>query len=349
MILTLLAFLISLIISLIVVPEVIRNFIKNEVFDIPGGRKIHGDKIPSLGGIGIFVSFLVTSLFFLPSGSLIDVRYLMLGLILVFFMGIRDDLIGLSPNNKLIIQLVASIIVVGFGNVYVKSFYGLIDFPDFPNWGAMVFTTFILIVLTNSFNLIDGINGLAGGISFLICSILGVYFFSVGELKFAVLCASFSGAILGFLRYNWGEARIFMGDTGSMVLGFFITLMVIAFLNVNQSLADSVINKIETPVSFCFALLIYPIFDTVRIIFVRVKNGKSPFKSDNKHIHHVLLKAGVCHKKIAIILIFYTFFWVLTVYCLSFYLPDLLILSIIICSFILIPLFLSVQLNRNLF
>ena len=213
----------------------------------------------------------------------------------------------------------------------------------------MVFTVFVLIVLTNSFNLIDGINGLAAGISFFICLMLGMYFYCVNELKYSVLCISFSGAILGFLRYNWNKARVFMGDTGSMVLGFFITLMLIVFLNVNQSLSIFNVYKIQSPISFCFALLIYPIFDTVRIVFIRVKKGKSPFKSDSKHIHHVLLKAGASHRQIAMVLIAYTFFWVSLVYCLSFYLGDLIILGIIVSSFILIPLFLSVQLNRKSF
>lgn len=345
--LPLVAFFISLLISLIVVPEVIRNFIKNEVYDIPGGRKVHGSKTPSLGGIGIFVALAVTTLFFVPSSSLVDIRYLMLALILIFFMGVRDDLIGLSPNNKLIIQLLASIVVVGFGKYQLSSLYGLLPFPELPDWAEVVLTTFVLIVMTNAFNLIDGINGLAGGVALTILIALGTYFYFVHEVKLAVLCASGAGGVLGFLRYNWNEARVFMGDTGSMVLGFLITLMLISFLNVNESLDESSMFKVSSPVSICLALVIYPVFDTTRIVVVRLKNGKSPFKSDKKHIHHILLRTGASHQKIAVIAVVYTLFWLGVTYGLSFYLSDFIIFIIIGCSFVLIPLFLNFQLKSK--
>ncbi|AZQ61538.1 undecaprenyl/decaprenyl-phosphate alpha-N-acetylglucosaminyl 1-phosphate transferase [Flammeovirga pectinis] len=331
----------SLTIALISTPEVIKVITKNNVFDLPGGRKVHTELIPSMGGVGIFIAFLLSCCIWIPMSSAIELRFLFFGIILIFFMGVRDDMLAMSPRNKLIIQLIAATVVVGFGDVQIKSFYSLYENLNFPEWFSFATTVFVIIALTNAFNLIDGINGLAGAIALIITASLGAWFFLVGNHSYAIMMVAMLGGVLGFLYYNWGRATIFMGDTGSMILGFFLSCSLVLFINTDYALPVEHTYKLPDAVSMAVALFIYPIIDTLRVFTIRILNGRSPFSPDRKHIHHIFIRTGFSHAATSTIIASISTLFLIVCYFANFYIQDLLLLACILTALYMIPLLLK--------
>ncbi|OHX64928.1 glycosyltransferase family 4 protein [Flammeovirga pacifica] len=340
-----LTFLTSLSIALIAVPEVRKVIIKNNVFDLPGGRKVHTDMIPSMGGVGIFLAFILSSLLWLPKSGMYDLNYLFFGLILVFFMGVRDDMLAMSPRNKLFIQLMASSVIVIFGDIHINSLYSIFPGLHFPIWFSYAVSIFVIIALTNSFNLIDGINGLSGGIASVITFALAVWFYLIDEKLYTILMVSMFGGCLGFLYYNWGRASIFMGDTGALVLGFFLSTSLILFVNVDYALPENHLYKINDPISMAIALFIYPFIDTLRIFTIRILNGRSPFSPDKKHIHHILIRTGITHAAASMIIIAFNIFFIASSFIMNLYINDLMLFICIITSLYFVPLILKLRVN----
>ncbi|NLR90492.1 MULTISPECIES: MraY family glycosyltransferase [Flammeovirga] len=341
----LLAFLTSLTIALIAVPEVRKVISKRNVFDDIGGRKVHTELIPAMGGVGIFLAFILSCCLWMPAQVASELRYMFFGIILIFFMGVRDDMLEMSPKNKLYIQIMASTVVVVLGDIHIDSLYTLVPQIYFPQWLSYAFSIFVIIALTNAFNLIDGINGLSGGIAALISLCLGGWFYLIGEHSLAVLMISMFGGCIGFLYYNWGKASIFMGDTGALLLGFFISVSLILFINVDHQLATSNIYKIQDPISVAIALFIYPFIDTLRIFTIRVFEGRSPFSPDKKHIHHILIRTGLSHAASSAIIIFASILFLTTTLVANLYVNDLLLLCVIITSLYFVPLALKLRVN----
>ncbi|MBB6458908.1 glycosyltransferase family 4 protein [Flammeovirga kamogawensis] len=331
----------SLTIALISTPEVIKVITKNNVFDLPGGRKVHTELIPSMGGVGIFIAFLLSCCIWIPINSAIELRFLFFGIILIFFMGVRDDMLAMSPRNKLIIQLIAATVVVGFGDIQIRSFYSLYENINFPEWFSFATTVFIIIALTNAFNLIDGINGLAGAIAVIITAALSTWFFLIGNHSYAIMMVAMLGGVLGFLYYNWGRATIFMGDTGSMILGFFLSCSLVLFINTDYALPVDHAYKLPDAVSMAIALFIYPIIDTLRVFTIRILNGRSPFSPDRKHIHHIFIRTGFTHAATSTIIASMSFLFLAVCYFANFYIHDLLLLACILTALYVIPLLLK--------
>ncbi|WP_164076155.1 glycosyltransferase family 4 protein [Flavimarina sp. Hel_I_48] len=296
-----LAFSTAFIISIITLPEIIKVIMGREVFDTPGGRKLHVGNIPTMGGAAIFVGFILSALVWVPMENLGTFKYLFFALILLAFTGIRDDMVALSSLNKFIVQLLAACVVVGLGGVSINSFYTFgIDFA-FPEWLSFAISVFVIVGLTNSFNLVDGIDGLAASIALVCILFLGVWFYMTGFTNLALVCGAMCGAVLAFICFNWHPAKIFMGDTGSLFVGFFCAVVLIIFLNKNQELPSTEILKIKNSVSLAMVLFIYPIFDTSRIMLIRLSQRRSPFAPDKLHIHSLLLRLGLKHHQISII------------------------------------------------
>ncbi|ANQ47862.1 undecaprenyl/decaprenyl-phosphate alpha-N-acetylglucosaminyl 1-phosphate transferase [Flammeovirga sp. MY04] len=340
-----LTFLTSLSIALIAVPEVRKVIIKNNVFDLPGGRKVHTDLIPSMGGVGIFLAFFLSTCLWLPKEGMYDLNFLFFGLMLVFFMGVRDDMLAMSPRNKLIIQLMAASTVVVFGDIHIESLYTLYPDIQLPIGISYTLSVFVIIALTNAFNLIDGINGLSGVIAALITFILGVWFFLVGEQMYSIMMIAMAGGCIGFLYYNWGKASIFMGDTGALVLGFFISSSLILFVNVDHHLPSDHAYKITAPISCAIALFIYPFIDTLRIFTIRILNGRSPFSPDKKHIHHILIRTGITHALASTFILIFNVVFITSVFITSFFMNDLMLLTCIFTSLYFVPLILKLRVN----
>ena len=287
----------SLIISIIAMPSIITVAKLLGLYDKPNKRKLHTTKIPRLGGIGIFVSFLLSIWFVIPDQSLPNARFLYSALLLLFFSGLKDDIVMMSPINKLLIQLIASgLITIGQG-IVIDHFHGIFGINEIPYFASIVLSIFTIIVITNSINLIDGVDGLAGGIGLIISLSFALWFNYTGQSGFALMAFALSGALLGFLLFNFNPAKIFMGDAGSLTVGFLLSIFAIKFISINSPISNFE-NKILSAPAIAVSIFIVPLYDTLRVFIIRCIKRKSPFAADRNHIHHVLLKIGLNHKMV---------------------------------------------------
>ncbi|MGX5818452.1 MraY family glycosyltransferase [Chitinophaga lutea] len=231
----------------------------------------------------------------MPSQQSFPLQYLLAAFFIIFVVGIKDDLVGLSPVKKLIGQLVASFAIIYLGNLQIRNMYGFFGIGELPYHFSLLLTYFTFIVVTNAFNLIDGIDGLAGSIGMLVSALLGAYFLYVGESLYAVLGFSLAAGLAGFLVYNVSPARIFMGDTGSLLVGLVNATLIIKFIEV----AGNPVGRmpIQSVPAIAFAILIVPLFDTLRVFAIRMSRGRSPFTADRHHIHHYMLALGLNHSQ----------------------------------------------------
>ncbi|MEO6683215.1 MAG: MraY family glycosyltransferase [Ginsengibacter sp.] len=251
--------------------------------------------IPTLGGLGIFAGFIIATLIGAPPSSPI-LQYIIAAVMVIFFLGIKDDILILSAPKKFIGQLVAAGIIIKFGGIQITNMYGLMGIYELPNTVSIIFTLFTMVVITNSFNLIDGVDGLAGSLGLLTSLIFGFYFFQSGQTLFAVMALSLAGSLIGFLIFNYNPAKIFMGDTGSLLIGLLNAAFVVQFINVASDPASAL--PMTSAPAIGFAILIVPLFDTLRVVSLRIINRRSPFSPDRNHIHHFLLDLGMNHKMI---------------------------------------------------
>lgn len=299
------------------------------LMDQPDKRKIHSISTPSMGGIAIFFG-LITAL--MMSTSLMDLaqeKYFLGGMLLIFILGVRDDLSSLQANHKLVVQVFAASMIVFFGGIEIHGLNGLFGWNEFPWYFNEIFTICTIVILTNSFNLIDGIDGLAGSIGLVISIAFAFLFFSAGYVFSTSISLAIAGSLLAFLLYNWFPSKIFMGDTGSMMLGFSLSVLLVKFLDIPIELSGEV-----SPVALTLALFIIPVYDTLRVFLIRFYSGKHPLSPDRNHIHHVMLKLGYNHGQATIILTGFNLLVVLAVYSLQFVGELWLILSmatVVIC------------------
>lgn len=296
----------SFLVTITLMPVIIRIFKSIDLLDRPDKRKIHSISTPSLGGIAIFTGILFALLISVPLTDFASQKYFIGGTIIIFFLGVRDDLSSLLARHKLVVQIFSTILVVFWGGVKIEGFNGLFGVENFPWIFDEIFTVFVIVVMTNAFNLIDGIDGLAGSIALVISGFLGWVAYNNGHFTDSVLALSISGATFGFLLYNWHPSKVFMGDTGSMVFGFMLTILMIKFLAIPPS-----ISFIKSPVATSLSLFALPVYDTLRVIAIRLFTGRPPLSPDRNHIHHVLLKLGYNHSQSTIVLVIYNVLMIL--------------------------------------
>lgn len=290
------------VISYISMPAIIKIADLKELIDSPDGkRKLHKRFVPTMGGVGIFAAFLVSYSVWGQVVAVGSFPFFIAALLILFLMGVRDDIVELSPFNKFAIQFIASVILVFGGGISLSSFSGLFGIGDLSLIEGSAASVIILIAIINAYNLIDGIDGLAGGVGVIASSILGIWFWGAGFLSLAILSFSLSGALIGFLAFNMYPARIFMGDTGAMSIGFILGYLSLEFLILNHGLTARPWH-IPNGEILAISILIIPIIDTLRVIVIRLKNGDSPFKADRNHIHHEILDYGISHLHSAFIL-----------------------------------------------
>ncbi|MEM9327126.1 MAG: MraY family glycosyltransferase [Bacteroidota bacterium] len=295
---------ISFFIAFLLLPVVINIFNSIDLLDIPDRRKIHKVSTPSLGGIPIVSAWLLSMLIILPFAEISLMKFFFAGIIITFILGIRDDLSSLYAGQKLIIQILAALLVVHFADLRLVSFHGFLGIGELDPLVSKLFSIFVIVALTNSYNLIDGIDGLAAGVAIIALLTIGFWFFRDDQVSFALMSISLASALMAFMYFNWYPSKIFMGDTGSLVIGFTLAGLMIRFIN--SGLAPDAVGGITSYVAIAIALLIVPIFDTLRVFVIRIFSGKSPFAPDKNHIHHLLLKLGFDHGQASMILIGYT-------------------------------------------
>lgn len=269
-----------------------------KIYDLPDDtRKIHGAQIPSLGGIGIFIGYMVAAAFFMLT-SQIGWNYIIASSVILFFTGVYDDLMNMRPSKKLIAQLIASAITVYFADIRLTSFYGMFGPGELPYWFSIVFTTLCCTFFINVFNFVDGIDGLACVTAILYMGVLGGMFAAMSATGIAGIAFGLCGACVGLLYYNKAPARIYMGDTGSMFLGFTVFVLSVLFINmygvrgVNQ--LPFIHSQLGAIIIICFTLFL-PVYDAIRVFILRASKGISPLKADRTHLHYYLLDAGLTH------------------------------------------------------
>jgi UDP-N-acetylmuramyl pentapeptide phosphotransferase/UDP-N-acetylglucosamine-1-phosphate transferase len=191
--------------------------------------------------------------------------------------------------------VIAAAILAIKADVRLTNFHGIFGIYEIQYWFSVVFSVFTIIVINNAFNLIDGINGLAGSISCVVCVTFGYWFYSVDQIALAVLSAALAGATVGFLKYNYTPARIFMGDTGSLIIGLVASILAIKFIELNLTLPREL--SVKSVPAVAVGIMIIPLFDTIRVFSRRILSGKSPFSPDKTHIHHILLDLGFSHMR----------------------------------------------------
>lgn len=297
-----LAIITSFCLTYIAIPSIIHVAEKKNLYDEPGERRSHDVKTPSLGGIGIFAGTLFSIILWTPFNFFGPLQYILCSFIIIFLIGARDDIDAVPPVKKLMGQLLAAAILVFKANIKITSFYGILNINELPFFVSILISMFTIIVIINAFNLIDGINGLSASIGILICIVLGFWFYKVNRIEIAIVAFALTGALIAFLRYNITPAKIFMGDTGSLLLGLVVSILAIKFIELHKDLGDSRYKFAAAP-SFVIATLILPLFDTMRVFIIRIVNGHSPFYADRNHIHHLFIDSGFSHMQATSILV----------------------------------------------
>ncbi len=297
-----LTFLSSLLVVVFGIPSIITVAKQKKLYDEPNHRKLHANKIPRLGGLAIISGFAIAiSIFGVAPLDGSRLQYLQAAIIILFFSGLKDDIIALSPIKKLITQVFSTLLIVVGEDIRITSFQGLFGLYEIPVWASYMLSLFTIVVITNSFNLIDGIDGLAGGIGFIITLTFGLWFNFIDQVSWAIISLGLAGALFGFLIFNYNPAKIFMGDSGSLTTGFLIAVLSIKFIELNNPVVQN-LYKINTAPVIAIAILIIPLFDTIRVFTVRVLKRKSPFAADRNHIHHLLLNTGLDHKQVSMLM-----------------------------------------------
>jgi len=297
-----LAFITGFFLTYFAIPSIIKVSEKKGLFDEPGERRSHTVNTPSLGGIAIFAGTIFSIVLWTPFKYFGPLQYILCAFIIIFLIGAKDDIDPTSPSKKFLGQIFAAFILVFKANVQLTSLYGILGVYQIPDWLSIILSVFTIIVIINAFNLIDGINGLSGSVGTLIAITLGFWFYLIGRLEMATVAFSLAGSTIAFLRYNITPAKIFMGDTGSLLLGTVCSILAIQFIEFQNTIGDSP-YAIKAAPSVAFGILILPLFDTLRVFVGRALRGKSPFKPDRTHIHHLLLDSGMTHMQATFTLI----------------------------------------------
>lgn len=291
------AFTWAVLLCMFAIPSIIYLSYRKRLLDEPNNRTMHEDSTPRLGGLAIFASFASALTIFGDFSRTEDaIQQILAGCILLFFVGVKDDIAPVTAFKKFFVQVLATGIVVFLGDIRITSLHGFLEVIGLTNVGLSYAFTFVTIIaITNSINLIDGLNGLAGSLLVLISLIFGFLFYQINS-ALAILAFSMAGAVLGFLRYNFVQGKIFMGDSGSLVAGFVVAVLGVKFLE--SDLSESSVSPYLT-----ISILVIPLFDTLRVFIIRMLQSKSPFTPDKNHIHHKLIRYGFSHITTVLILL----------------------------------------------
>lgn len=308
------AFAASALISMYSVRKILFITCSRKLYDIPDDtRKIHGAGIPSLGGIGIFIGFIMVACVFWPGRPKL-INFFLPSLVLLFFTGIYDDLMNMMPSKKLASQLLASLITICFCDIRITSLYGILGIETLPYTVSIVFTTLACTLFINAFNFIDGIDGLACVLAIFYSLVLAVLFHSVQRVGLTISAICLIGATVGLLVFNFAPAKIYMGDTGSMMLGFAIFIFALLFIEgygvafdsatpVASATWLSMVHSKKSALLVAFSILFLPVADALRVFALRLSRGKSPLYADRTHLHYYLLDSGLSHSQSVLVIL----------------------------------------------
>ena len=344
------AFLLAAIFTRYAIPVIVRVAKAKKIFDMPNGRTSHQTPTPRLGGVGVFLSVLLISLLVIDISKLPQLQYALAGSIILFFIGLKDDILSLSPWKKLGGQLLATAFIVFFADIRFTSIHGFFGLHEISYIQSVIISFFVIILIINAFNLIDGVDGLSGSLAIVSFAVLGVWFYLNKSYEIAIICSSMTGSLGAFLVFNiWAKRRkVFLGDTGALFIGYLLAIFIISFCEMNAS--ANVVMPIKSVPVIAFTILIVPLLDTARIFLVRILQGRSPFSADKNHIHHYLLDLGLNHLQVTTILVTANIFFIMLAYLLQnlniYLLTGIIVLTALTLSSI--PVFIYEKRARNL-
>jgi len=319
-----LGFLTAFVVVLFTMPSLIKVARMKHLVDEPSeARKLHTRSVPTIGGIIIFAAIIFAYALWFPEAKLLgpqesgykalyqamgeaygDFKFIIAAMVLLFFIGVKDDIIGFSPVKKLVGHMVVGYILVVMAGVRITGMHGLFGVETLPPSISIAFSFFVYVVLVNAFNLIDGVDGLAGGIGLIAALVFGTWLLLAGNVALALLAFVLAGALIGFLVFNFHPARIFMGDSGSLIIGAILSVLAMKVVDHDTSRLPGHLRHVPTPV-FAMATIAYPLVDTLRVFVYRMVRGVSPFAADRNHIHHRLLALGLGHRGTTAVLYLY--------------------------------------------
>lgn len=286
------------------IPKIIRVVEYKRLMDDPNQRSSHKDRTPTLGGVSFFYT-LIFALFFIKGWSSFDEAiYIIPGLTILFIIGLKDDLVVISPGAKLIAQVFAVTFILVNPSFTINSLNGFLNINEIPYYLYLVIAGFMMLTIINSYNLIDGIDGLASVVGIVIMVIYTTIFYLTKEYFFALLSITLNAGLMAFLGFNLSsDKKIFMGDTGSLIVGFFISILTLKFLALKPTVYTELPFLLENAPLIAISILIVPLFDTARVFAIRIANKKGPFSPDRNHTHHVLIDYwGLTHKQASFII-----------------------------------------------
>lgn len=318
-------FLFAVSLGMVIIPRILVISHKKRLYDVPDARKVHTMPVPRLGGLSFFPVILMSMflvigfrLYFwdmdtssLSFNMLYEYLFLFVGMTLLYLVGVCDDLVGVGYRYKFAVQIAAALLLVLSGN-WFDSFGGLFGIYSVPVWVGVPFTVFIVVYITNAINLIDGIDGLASGLCCIALSVLSVIFFLRGQYVYALLAICTLGILMPFWCYNvFGNAnrghKLFMGDAGSLTLGY-----VISFLIIHMSVTNEVSPTLSNPyMVIAFSTVLVPLLDVIRVVLHRLREHKNPFLPDKNHFHHKLLRTGMRVRIVMVCIIAISAFFIL--------------------------------------
>jgi UDP-GlcNAc:undecaprenyl-phosphate/decaprenyl-phosphate GlcNAc-1-phosphate transferase len=299
-----LSILVSFIIGLCFMPMVI-NIAKKRNFVVkPNKRTSHEGIIPNVGGINIFISFFLT-VFLFSYGIIDQLQFIIIGVFIILLVGFVDDLIDIKASWKLFGELVSAFFLIVVADVRLSHLHGFLGINELSLFTSYSLSFFVFVVIINALNLIDGVDGLASGLGILYSIFFAIYFKITGSINLSISAFAMVGSLIVFFIYNvfGGKRKIFMGDSGSLLLGYMTTLFVFEFCEMNAY--HRVLNTFQMSAapSVAICVLSIPLFDTMRVMLTRMKKGVSPFHPDRNHIHHLLLKTGLKHRQVTFVLL----------------------------------------------
>lgn len=304
------SFITSLAITYMAIPSIIYIANVKKLYDEPGIRKSHTGSIPTLGGLAIFAGLIFSISFWTDFSQFWNLQYILAALLVVFGMGIKDDIVTLSAFKKALGQLFAAVIIVIWGKIRITSFSGIFGIEELHEVFSIFFSIFVILTIINAVNLIDGINGLSASLGIIASITFGTWFYMTGELyQLSIISFALAGSLLAFLKFNVTPAKIFMGDTGSMLLGLMLAILAIEMIDLNEHY-DGISAKLFSAPAIAIAILFVPLYDMMRVFIIRIFRGKSPFKADKCHIHHLLLKLDLNHTQATLTLSLFSLFFI---------------------------------------
>lgn len=301
--LVMLAFTLGAFIAVMSIPPILRVAKTKKLFDFTGQRHIHQEKIPRLGGVAIFLGFLLSTLLSSDGLPFDCLKCITTSVILLFFIGLMDDVITVSPAKKLMVQVVSSLIATLLGGIRITDLHGIFGIFSLHPAIAVAGTVFLMVTIINSFNLIDGIDGLASGLAIFASLFFGSWFFTAGFPEYAIMAFALTGSLSGFFLFNvFGrQNKLIMGDNGSLVIGLLVAVLAVQFIELHKT--GDIHYAVKSAPVVSFAIISIPMIDLLRVMVVRMKNRRSPFSADTGHIHHLMLKIWPVHLTITLFLV----------------------------------------------